>query len=187
MRVVAAAVEQVREQRLEEAEALRRNGAGRAFFLVGGRLGGEGGDLRRAPVVPLVHEVEVGAELAAELRRRERHRASVLAQDPGRELPEIRVVGEEDAVLDPAVASEQAVDPPGRVACDLDLGLALRLADLPWRALAVVLGVEALGQAEVALAPRCEPDLTADPRHAERLDALVVEVEADDVPLAAVE
>src|SRR6266550_2020466 len=135
----------------------------------------------------LVHEVEIGAHLPSELRRRQRNRATVLAQDPGRELPEIRVVRDEDPVLDPAVTPEQAVDPPGRVARDLDLRLALLLADLPRRALAIVLGVEALGQAEVPFAPRGEPDLAPDPRHPERLDPFVFEVEADDVPLAAVE
>ena len=118
---------------------------------------------------------------------RERHRPAVLAQDPGGELPEVGVVRDEDAVLDPSVAAEQAVDPPGRVAGDLDLGLALLLAHLPRRALAVRLGVEALRQPEVPLAPRGEADLASDPRHAERLDPVVVEVEADHVPLPAVE
>src|SRR4029079_11574571 len=48
-------------------------------------------------------------------------------------------------------------------------------------------GVEALGQTEVALAARRQPDVAADPRDAERLHLLVFQVEPDDVPLAAVE
>ena len=54
-------------------------------------------------------------------------------------------------------------------------------------ALAVLVRVEALGQAEVALAARGETDVAADLRHAEGLHLLVVQVEPDDVPLAAVE
>ena len=134
-----------------------------------------------------VDEVEIGAHLAPELGRRERDRTPVLAQDPGRELPEMRVLGDEDAVLDPSVAPEQPVDPPGGVPADLDLGLALRLSDLPRRPLSVLLRVEALGHPEVALAASRQPDVAADPGHAEGLDLLVVEVEPDDVPLAAVE
>jgi hypothetical protein len=72
----------------------------------------------------LVHEVEVGAHLTAQLRGRDRHRPSVLAQDPRGELPEVRVVRDEDAVLDSPMAPEEAVDPPGRVACDRDVRLA---------------------------------------------------------------
>ena len=187
VRVVTAAVEQVREQGLQEPEALRRDGAGRPLVLVDGRLCRLGRDLRRFLGMALVHQVEVGAHLAPELRGRERHRPPVLTQDPGGELPEVGVVRDEDAVLDPPVAAEEAVDPPGRVAGDLDLGLALLRANLPRRALAVGLGVEALRHPEVALAPRGEADLASDPRHAERLDPLVVEVETDHVPLAAVE
>jgi hypothetical protein len=85
------------------------------------------------------------------------------------------------------VPPEQAVDPPGGVPGDLDLGLALRLADLPGWALPVGLGVESVGEAEIALATRREPDLAAHARHAERLDLVIVQIEADDVPLPAVE
>src|SRR5438093_1026873 len=60
------------------------------------------------------------------------------------------------------------------------------LADLPRRALTIVLGIEAFREPEVSLAACGEPNLAADPRHAERLDPVVVEVEPDDVPLAAV-
>src|SRR5262249_34128605 len=148
------------------------------FLLVRGRFCSLGRDPRRLARVALLDEVEVRPHLAPQLRRGERDGPSVLAQDPRGELPEIRVACDEDAVLDPAVAPEQAVDPPRRVAGNLDLRLTLRLADLPRRPLAVVLGVETLGEAEVALAARGQPDLPADPRDTERLDPLVVEVEA---------
>ena len=51
----------------------------------------------------------------------------------------------------------------------------------------VLIRVEVFGEPEVALAARGETDVAADPRDAERLHLLVVEVEPDDVPLAAVE
>ncbi len=77
--------------------------------------------------------------------------------------------------------THQAVSP-----LHLDPRLADRLADLPRRAAAELLDVEVGRRAEVALAPRREPDLAADPRDAERADVLAVEVVADDVPDAVV-
>jgi hypothetical protein len=46
--------------------------------------------------------------------------------------------------------------------------------------------VEVLGQAEVALAPRREADVAADARDPEGADRVTVEIEAHDVPGAAV-
>jgi len=74
------------------------------------------------------------------------------------------------------VRAEGALDPPGGVAADLDPRLALDLADLPVRRQPVRIGVEVVGQPEVALAPGGEADIAADPRDAERLDLVVVEV-----------
>ena len=54
--------------------------------------GGLCGDPRQLAVVPLLDEVEIVADEPPELRRGERHRAPVLAQDPRGELPEVRVV-----------------------------------------------------------------------------------------------
>src|SRR4029450_9478567 len=105
---------------------------------------------------------------APELGRSERNRAPVLAQDPGGELPEVGVVRDEDVVLDLPEAPVEAVDPPRCVAADLNPGLPLRLADLPGRALAVLVRVEAFRQAEVPLAACGQPDVAADPGHAER-------------------
>src|SRR5438034_5010605 len=186
VRLVAAAVEEIREQRLQEPEALGRDRARRPLLLVGSGFRGLRCDPRGPLRVALLDEIEVRAHLAPQLRRRERHRPPILAQDPGRELPEVRVASDEDTVLDPPVATEQPVHPPRRVAGDLDLRLALRIADLPRRALTIVLGIEAFREPEVSLAACGEPNLAADPRHAERLYPVVVEVEPDDVPLAAV-
>src|SRR5665213_1744518 len=111
---------------------------------------------------------------------------AVLPQHPGGELREGGVVGDEDAVLESAGQSVRALDPPRGVAAHLDLGLADDVADLPRRPAAELLDVEVGRRAEVALAPRGELDLAADPRDAERADVFAVEVVADDVPDAVV-
>ena len=97
-----------------------------------------------------------------------------------------RVLGDEDAVLEPARRAVRAPHPPGRVAAHLDPRLADDVADLPRRPAAVQLDVEVGGRAEVALAPRRELDVAADARDAERADVVAVEVVPDDVPDAVV-
>jgi hypothetical protein len=185
--VLTAAIEEVGEQRLEEAEALGRDGARRPLLGVGLRLLDLGGDLRRFRLVPLLYPFQVGSHELPELRRRERHRTAVLAQDPGREQPQVRVFRDEDALVHAAVLAKLTLDPPGRVTADLDLRLALDRADLPRRAEAVLVRVEVLGQAEVALAPRRQPNVAADPGDAEGAHVVLVRVVPDHVPLAPVE
>jgi hypothetical protein len=185
--VLAAAIEEVGEQRLEEAEALGRDRARRALLGVGLRLLDLGGKLGRLRLVSLLDALEIGAHDLPELGRRERHRAAVLPEDPGREQPQVRVFRNEDAVLDASVLAELALDPPGRVAGDLDLGVALDRADLPWRAQAVLVRVEVLREAEIALAPGREPDVIANPGDAKGAHVVLVGVVADHVPLSAVE
>ena len=85
-----------------------------------------------------------------------------------------------------AGAAVRALDPPGRVAGELDPGLADEVADLPRRPAAVGVDVEVGRDAEVALATRREADVAADPRDAERADVLPVQVLADHVPAAVV-
>ena len=65
------------------------------------------------------------------------------------------------------------------------VGLADDLAELPVLLAAVLGGLEFLRQAEVALPPRGEADVAADPRDAERAHRLAVVVVADHVPGAA--
>ena len=79
-------------------------------------------------------------------------------------------------------AAVGALDPPGRVRRDLDPRLADDVAELPFRAPAVVLDVEFGRQAEVALAARCEADVGADARDPERPNVVALEVMADHVP-----
>ena len=186
-RALATAVEQVGEQRLQEAEALGRDwGAGPLerlqLFLL--RL------LRqrlRLCLVALSGEVERGFHFPTQCRRRDRNRPAVLAQDPAHERLEARVLRDEDAVLDPPRAAVHALDPPRRVAPDLYARLAGRVADLPMGPSAVRLDVEVLGQPEVAFPPRRQPDLAPDPRDPEGPVRVAVVVAADHVPAAAVE
>ena len=76
--------------------------------------------------------------------------------------------------------------PPGRVAGNLDPGLAGEVADLPGRSVPERLDVELGRKPEVALAPGREPDVAADARNAEGADVLSHEVLADDVPRTVV-
>ena len=183
----AAAREQVREQRLQHGEALRRHrpcGPLGAVVDVGcRRLLGE---RRRLAAVRLLHGAERARDLAPQRRRLDRHGAPVLAQHPRGEQRDRRVLGDEDVVLETTGLAVGALDPPGGVARDLDPRLAGDVADLPRRPAAVLLDVEVGGRAEVALAPRGEANVAADARDAELLPALVVEVLADDVPDAVV-
>ena len=122
---------------------------------------------------------------AAQLRRLERDRAAVLAEDPAREQRRRRVLGDEDVVLDAvALAAEGALHPPRGVGRDLDARVPDDVAELPFRAAPVVLDVELGRQPEVALAPRREADVGADARDAERPDVVALEVVADHVPRA---
>ena len=103
--VLAAGGEQVGEQRLEDGEALRHDRAGGPLGdAVGRGTGDSRGRLRRLALVPVAHAAERRGDLAAQLLRLERDRAPVLAQDPRGELRERRVVGDEDAVLEPAAS-----------------------------------------------------------------------------------
>ena len=85
------------------------------------------------------------------------------------------------------MAAVDALDPPGRVAADLDASLTLALADLPVGRQAVLVGVEVLREPEIALTTARETDVAADPRDAERQHLVAVEIVPDHVPLAAVE
>ena len=84
-----------------------------------------------------------------------------------------------DAVPRPRVLP---LHPPGGVRGDGDPCLALHVAELPLGASPELLDVEALRDAEVALAAGGEADLRADPRDAEALDDVVLEIEPDHVP-----
>ena len=185
LRVLAAAVEQVGQQCLEDGEALGMDGRGRPLdrVLLGLRAA-LGGECVRCALVPLAHELQCPRDLFPQLVGRLRHRAAVLAQDPRGEQRQARVLGHEDAALD--LRAEGALDPPGRVAGDFDPRLPGGVADLPRRAAAVAVDVELGRQPEVSLAARGEADLAADARNAERALVLGVEVEPDDVPGAAV-
>src|SRR5205809_1030260 len=97
---VPAAVEQVRKERLEQAEALRRHGARGSLLGLEAGLLRRRGDIRELPFVPLLDELEIRAHLPAKLRRGERDGPPVLAQDPGRELPQVGIVRDEAVVLD---------------------------------------------------------------------------------------
>ena len=116
----------------------------------------------------------------------ERHGAPVLAQHPRRELGDRRVLRDEDVVLDAAGAPIGAPHPPGCVSAHLDPRFADEVADLPLRPASELADVEVRRDPEVALAARCEPDVALDARDAEGAERVAVEIEAHDVPLAAV-
>ena len=168
----AARCEEIREERLEQPEPLRRD---RARGPVGQRLGlvGSGaGDFRRGAFVALAHSPQACGHLAAQLVGLERNGAPVEPQHPGGEMLEIRVRGDEDVVLESPGAPEGALHPPGGVARELDSRFADDLAHLPRRRRPVRLRAELRGKAKVALPSRREADLAADPRDAERPDLL---------------
>ena len=164
--LVAAAGEQVGEERLEDAEALGRERAGRALELLRLGLGLRPRRLGRLAFVALENAVEPCSHFVDQLRWRERPRPAFLAENPAGQQVEARVRGREGAVGDLA-ALDHALDPPGGVRVELDLGLALRLAELP-RLSAAEVGRVVLGHAKVALAAGREADVADDARDAER-------------------
>src|SRR6266540_3650784 len=187
LRVLAAAVEQVCEERLEQAEALGWHRARGPLVDLALRLLRIGRDPRQLSLVPLLDELQIGANDPSQLGRGHRNRATVLAEDPRGEPAEVGVAGDEHAVFEASMRAEGTLDPPGRVAPDLDAGLALNLAHLPVRPEPVGVGVEVGRQPEVALAPCREPNVPADARDPEGAHLVGLRVEPDDVPLAAVE
>ena len=184
--LLATRSEQVREESLKHAEALRRDGA----CVPLGRLLVLGCDrprhLRRAPLVPLAHAAQARRGCAPELVRPDRRGAAVEAQDPRDEVSQIRIRCDEDAVLDPTVPTVRAFDPPGCVARELDPSLADDLAHLPRGRRPVILRLEGRRKAEVALTARGEADVAPDSRDAERADVVDVVVSPDHVPAAFV-
>ena len=180
--VLPAAGEQVREQRLEHREALGVDRRRRAVDLLLDEAGGRGREPLRLALVALADEPKAPRDLAPQLFGGLRHRSSVLAQHPGGQERQARVVGHEDAVLDATAVAVRPLDPPRGVAADLDSRLADRLADLPGRTSAVAVDVEIGRQAEVPLAAGREADLASDARDAEGALLAHVEVLADDVP-----
>ena len=189
-RVVAFAAggEQVGEERLQDGEALGHDRARRVVRPVASMRGtaSRRGELRRRSLVAFANGAQCVGHFAAELVGLERDRPPVLAQDPGSELRQRRVAGDEDTVLELSGVAECALDPPGGVARKLDPRLADDVADLPRRPAAVLVDVELRGNPEVALATCREADVTSDPRDAERADVLAVEILADHVPAAVV-
>src|SRR5439155_14846628 len=181
--LLAARREQVGEQRLQDGESLGRDGPGGTLdgsVAARGRL--LASRLRRLSLVPLAHAPQRRGDVAPELRRLERHRAAVLAEHPGCELGDGRVLGDEDVILARSRRAVCAPYPPGRVAAHLDPRRADAVADLPRRPAAVELDVEVRRRAEVPLAPRRKFDVAADARDAEGADVLPVEIVPDDVP-----
>jgi hypothetical protein len=132
--------------------------------------------------MPLPDPAQGRTDLLLQLVRLERHRAAVLAQHPGCELRDRRVLGDEDVVLERSRRAVRATHPPGRVAAHLDARSADGVADLPRRPAAEELDVEVGRGAEVALAPSRELDVAADARDPEGADVLAVEIVSDDVP-----
>src|SRR5262249_42384548 len=128
------------------------------------------GGFRRATLVSLPHPPQRLRDVALELGRLEGYGAAVLAQHPGSELGDGGVVRDENPVAQPSRRAVRPAHPPGRVAAHLDPRSADHVADLPRRPAPIELDVEIHGRAEVALAPRCELDVTADARDAERAD-----------------
>ena len=184
--VVAAGGEEVREQRLQDAEPLRCDGPRRTLGErigdlarnLGSRFGG------RAFVGPSRGARTLGHE-PAQLGRLERDGASVLPQDPAGQQRERRVLGDEDVLFEPvARAVIDALDPPGRVRSNLDPGLALHVAKLPLGAAAIALDIELRRQPEVALAPCRKTDVGTDPCDPEGADVLALQVVADHIPRA---
>ncbi len=186
-RLVAAGREEVGEQRLEDAEALRVDGARRPLQDLLGldrtRLGGDGS----GGGVSCGDAAQAGGDLTAQRVGFERHCAAVEAEDPGGEVGEAGVRRDEDVVLHVSVRGPvRALDPPGGIARELDPRLADRLAHLPGRRRPVLRGIELLRQPEISLAAGRELDVAPDPEHLERPDRVTLVVAADDVPAALV-
>ena len=181
---VAAAGEQVGEQRLEDAEALRRDRARRAARSASrppARLSAatSGG----SAVVALADELERARDLAAQLGRLERHGAPVLAQDPRGERPRFEYVGDEDAVLDPAVRAVERARPtrPCRRATSIRASPAISpiCQGGPSRYSSASKSAGSRKSRSRRVARRMSPRMR-ETRNV--LTLVVVEVEADDVP-----
>ena len=188
-RVVAFAAggEQVGEECLQDGEALGHDRAGGSLpRCVDARDRSGRGELRRRFLVSFADGAQCVGHFPSELVGLDRDRPPVLAQDPGSELRQRRVAGDEDAVLQLSGVAECALDPPRGVARELDPRLADDVADLPRRPAAVLVDVELRRNPEVAFATCREADVTPDPRNAERADVLAVEILADHVPAAVV-
>jgi len=184
---VAALRQEVREQRLEHGETLGHYGPGgpvtRAVLDGDGRLARDPRQRAFVCGANLAHGVR---DLAPELVRLERDRATVLSQDPRGEQWDRRVRRDEHSVLDAADLPVRSLDPPGGVPDDLDPCLADDVTDLPRRLTAIVVDVEVGRDPEVALAARGESDVAADPGDAERAHVLAIEVLGHHVPDAVV-
>ena len=185
---LAAAREQVREQRLEHGEALGRDRPGRALGAVVDVA------CRRVSCASAGGSPWCASCTARSARATSRRSAG---GSTGTARPSWRSTHEASSGIDEYSVTKTsssrrpglavgALDPPGGVAGDLDARLALDVADLPRRPAAVLVDVEVGRRAEVALAPRGEANVAADARDAELLPPLVVEVLADDVPDAVV-
>ena len=185
--LLAARRQEIGEQRLEDGEPLGRHGPSWALSAsICRRRGLLARRLRGLALVLLAHAPQRCGDVPLQLGRLERHGPAVLAQHPRRELGNGGVVGDEDAVLEPAGRAVGAPHPPGRVAQHLDPRSADDVADLPRRPAAVELDVEVRRRAEVPFPPRGELDVPANPGDAEGADLVPVEIVADDVPHAVV-
>src|SRR5262249_12840584 len=134
-----------------------------------------GRGLRRGTGVRLPRRLQPVEHELAQRRRVQRDRPAGLAPDPARRQRQRRLSGDEDVAVDAVAAvAVLALRPPRRVGSELDASVADDVSELPLRLAAELLDVEALRNAEVALAAGREPDVGADPRDAELLDDLVL-------------
>ena len=171
---LAARVEEVGEQRLQDAEPLRGDRRCGALGAVGGaRHGFHARELRRLALVRLANAAQALGTCHAQLVRLERDGTPILAQDPARERLDVGVLGLEDSVRERAGLGQRPVHPPRRVTVDLDARHAGDRPVLPLLSDAVRVDVEVGRPAEVALAPGREADVAADPGDAEGTDGVV--------------
>ena len=140
---------------------------------------------RRLAAVRLDQLVDAPARLLDELRRAEHLQAE--AERPRDQQPRERVGRAEDAVGERAVGAELALDVPGHVVRDLDLGHADLVAELPRDPVREAARVEVRGALEVVLGLGGVGDLAADPREPEHAHVLALVRVADEVELAALE
>ena len=182
--VLAAGGEDVREQRLEHAEALGRDRPDGAVAAIGRarRRGARGPATGLSPSCCSRSSASPSATAS-----RSALGSSGIARPFWRSTQpasgSIRANGvSKTPSVERARVGERAVHPPGGVALHGDAGRADGLADLPGARDAVRLDVEVGRQPEVALAPRREADVAADAGDPERADGGAVEILADDVP-----
>ena len=109
------------------------------------------------------------------------------AQRPRDQQPRQRVAGAEDAALERPVRAVLALDVPGDVLGDLDLGDVDLIAELPRDPVRVPARVEVGRALEVVLGLGRVGDLPADPREPEDADVLALVRVADEIELAALE